>query len=160
MRRLFIILILTGFAVCAGCTDYYKNYTTPRQNLPLDHSAVFEKDDIAFMATIDGVKISRTTGGPHAITIHLTVKNTGKKAVSLVAYPKVTDGSGREYPGKNIFLGAMNLGGKSSGESIITIPSDEDFAELEKQAVLNIKFQSAQPNPWEGAWNLDIDTLK
>jgi hypothetical protein len=159
MGRHFIFFILIGFVLFAGCTNYVSNLTAPKQNLQINKTALFEQDTTAFRVSIDSVTMRSPTPEVHTINVHFTVKNSGKKTISLMAYPKLSDDSGKEYPGKGVFLGAMNPGGITTGESSITIDSKEDYAALQKRAVLMIRFQGAQPTPWEAGWDLDIDTL-
>jgi hypothetical protein len=159
MGKIFILFILIGFVFFTGCTEYYSNLTTPKQNLPINKTAFFEQDTTAFTVSIDRVSMGSSTPELHTVNVRFTVRNSGKKPVSLMAYPKLSDASGKEHAGKGVFLGAMNPGGVVSGESSIPIDSQEDYAALRKQAVLSIRFQGAQPTPWEAAWNLDVNSL-
>jgi hypothetical protein len=159
MGRVIIILILIGFVFFTGCSAYYSNLTAPKQNLQINKTALFEQDTTAFKVSIDSVTMTSPSPDYHTIQFHFTVKNSGKKTISLMAYPKLTDASGKEYAGKGILLGAMNPGGITKGESSVAIDSKEDFASLRKAAVLGIRFQGAQPTPWEASWDLDVDTL-
>lgn len=159
MRKLVIVFILIGFVFFTGCTTYYSNLTAPKQNLQINKTALFEQDTTAFKVSINSVSMASPSPELHTVNFQFTVKNSGKKAISLVAYPKLSDASGKDYPAESVFLGAMNPGGMTKGESSIRIDSPEDYAALQKQAVLKIRFQGAMPTPWEAAWDLDIDSL-
>lgn len=159
MGRIIILFILIGFVFFTGCTAYYSNLTTPKQNLQINKTALFEQDTTAFTVSIDRVSMASPTPESHTVNVRFTVRNSGQKAISLMAYPKLSDGSGKEYAGNGVFLGAMNPGGTTKGESVITIDSKEGYAALQKQAVLMIRFQGAQPTPWEAAWDLDVNTI-
>ncbi len=158
MRKL-IFLILIGFVFFAGCTSYFSNLTAPKSNLPLNQTAIFNQDGYQFAVTADRVAMSSSSPDNHVMTVHLTVKNTGEKAISLVAYPRLTDASGTEYSGNSIFLGAVNPGGMVSGESTITIGSKDEYATLKEHAVLSVRFQGSQPIPWEATWDVDVGSL-
>jgi hypothetical protein len=159
MRKPIILFILIGFVLFTGCTGYFSNLTAPKQNLQINKTALFEQDTTAFKVSVNSVSIAASSPGAHTIDVRFTVKNSGGKAISLMAYPKLSDATGKEYAGKGVFLGAMNPGGVTTGESAITVDSDEGYAALRKHAVLSIRFQGAQPTPWEAAWDLDVNSL-
>ncbi len=158
MRKI-LILILIGFVFFAGCTTYFSNLTAPRRNLPLNQTAIFSQEGYQFAATADRVTMSSTSPDNHVMTVHITVKNSGQKALSLIAYPRLSDSSGKEYTGNSIFLGAVNPGGMVSGESSITIGSKDDYDALKEHTVLSVRFQGTQPTPWEANWDVDVASL-
>ena len=107
MRKL-IFLILIGFVFFAECSTYFSNLTAPKRNLPLNQTAVFDQDGYQFTVAADRITMSSSSPDYHVMTVHITVKNSGQKALSLIAYPRLSDASGKEYSGNSIFLGAVN----------------------------------------------------
>jgi hypothetical protein len=150
---------LIGFVLFTGCTSYFSNLTAPKRNLSLNQTAIFDQDGYQFAVAADRVTMSSSSADYHVVTVHITVKNSGQKALSLIAYPRLSDASGKEYSGNSIFLGAVNTGGMVSGESSITIGSKEDYDALREHAVLSVRFQGAQPTPWEANWDVDVASL-
>jgi hypothetical protein len=158
MRKILILSLMILFLFVAGCTSYAANLAAPKPVLPLNHTAVFEQDDIRFNAMIDHVRVTSAPGSPTTITVHLTVRNVGTQGVSLVAYPKITDDAGTEYAGRSIFLGAINPGGMAAGESGIEV--DADGAEkIRDHALLSVRFQNVKPMPSEATWYVDFRNL-
>src|SRR5271157_952814 len=103
MRKL-IILILIGFVFFSGCTSYFSILTAPKSNLPLNQTAIFNQDGYQFAVAADRVAMSSSSPDNHVMTVHITDKNTGQKAISLIAYPRLSDASGTQYSGNSIFL--------------------------------------------------------
>jgi len=162
MRKIIIILLLAGFILLAGCTSYYTNLTAPKRNLQLNQTAIFEQEGYLFRISVDRISIAPTPAGPadsRTATVTITLKNPGTKGISLVGYPRLTDGNGKEYAGTGIFFGAVNPGGSVTGKSSIPIESAADFAALQNQAVLGIRLQGVQPTPWEADWDVNVNRL-
>jgi hypothetical protein len=151
MRKYLILFILILFLMVTGCTTYFSNLTAPKQILAQNGIATFDQDGYLVNVTVDHISIVSSSASPHVVTIHITVKNTGTKGVSLVAYPRISDDAGTEYAGNSIFLGAINPGGMASGESSITINAD-DANQFKDHGLLSIRFQNVKPMPWEATW--------
>lgn len=159
MKSVGIIVILVILVLFSGCTSYFDNLQTPQRTLNLTESAIFSQEKTNFIATVTSVNPDKTTSPPRNILVSMTVKNTGKDAFSLIGYPRLVDGDGKEYPGSTIMFGGINPGGIGSGKSTIPLKTDEDFLSLQKSATLNVRFQSMKPLPYEGIWNIDFTTL-
>ena len=143
----------------AGCTTYFSNLTTPQHNLKPDEYAIFEKEGNRFTAQIAHIAGGKSSSRLTDITITIQVKNTGEKAVSLMAYPRLSDAQGNQYTGQSIFLGMLNSGGQVTGKSTISIPTDEAYNNLKKSAALSVRFQDTKLIPYEATWDIDMSTL-
>jgi hypothetical protein len=156
MRKYCILIILILFILFTGCATYVSDLTTPKRVLQLNETAIFEQDGYQYSAAVDHISVVSSSAGLQGVTVHVTVKNTGTKAFSLVAYPRITDDTGTESPGTSIFLGGLNPGGENSGESRIPITSDEAI-QLKDHALLSIRFQNVKTS--EATWYVDFNKL-
>jgi hypothetical protein len=158
MRKYLILIILVLFLLVTGCTSYISNLTAPKPVLQLNQTATFEQDGYLFEVTVDHISVTSSPGNPQTITVDMTATNTGEKGISLMAYPRITDNAGTDYPGTSIFLGTINPGGKASGKSSITINSDA-ANQLRDNGLLSIRLQDVKPMPWEATWYVDFHKL-
>jgi hypothetical protein len=158
MRKYLILSILVLFLLVTGCTSYISNLTAPKTILQPNQTATFEQDGYLFEVTVDHIRVTPSSGGSQAITVEMTATNTGEKGISLMAYPRITDNAGTDYPGTGIFLGTIQPGGKASGKSIITVgPGAAD--QLRDNGLLSIRLQDVSPMPWEATWYVDFHKL-
>lgn len=155
MRKIIVVFGLLVFILSCGCTSYFSNLTASRHNLNIDQQAAFEKEGNTFIVRIiktEPQSSSFLTG----LKTEIWVKNTGQKPVSLMAYPRLEDAEGNQYPGKGIFLGMLSQGGQATVSEIIPIPTREASEMLKKHAVLYIRFQDTKLIPYEAAWDIDL----
>jgi uncharacterized protein YcfL len=156
MQKIIVVLVLLVCIFCSGCTSYFSNLTAPKHNLNLDQQAVFEKEGNSFTTEIIKVEPQSSSSRLTGLNAVIRVKNTGKKPVSLMAYPRLEDAEGNQYPGKGIFLGMLNTGGQVTTDETIPIPTEEASKNLKNHAVLFIRFQDTKLIPYEAAWNVDF----
>jgi len=143
----------------AGCTTYFSNLTAAQHNLKPDEYAIFEKEGNRFTTQIVQIKKESSSSRISEITVTIQVKNTGTKAISLMAYPRLSDAQGNQYPGQSIFLGMVNPGGQATGKSSISIPTDEAYNNLKNTAALSLRFQDTKLIPYEATWDIDLSTV-
>jgi hypothetical protein len=158
MKKLFLSCLILLMLFSAGCTTYISNLTAPQHNLKPDEYAIFEKEGNRFTAQIVQTDKQSSSSRISQITVTVNVKNTGTKAVSLMAYPRLSDAQGNQYPGQSIFLGMVNPGGEASGKSTISIPTDEAYNNLKNTAALSVRFQDTKLIPYEATWDIDMST--
>jgi hypothetical protein len=158
MKKLFLSCLIMLMLFSAGCTTYISNLTAPQHNLKPDEYAIFEKEGNRFTAQIVQTDKQSSSSRISQITVTVNVKNTGTKAVSLMAYPRLSDAQGNQYSGQSIFLGMVNPGGEASGKSTISIPTDEAYNNLKNTAALSVRFQDTKLIPYEATWDIDMST--
>jgi len=158
MKREVILLFVAGFLLVSGCTNPLTGLPTQSPDLAMNQSAVFGQEGYEFVATLDHFTVEPTGSGAHTVSFGFTVKNTGSKGISFVAYPRIIDGTGTEYPEKGVFLGAISPGGHASGTSSVII-SPDSYPALSQHAVLKIRFQEVKPIPYEVSWGIDPGTF-
>jgi hypothetical protein len=156
MRKIIVVLVLLVFIFCSACTSYFSNLTTPRHNLNLDQQAVFEKEGNSFTTEIIKIEPQASSSRITGLKAIIWVKNTGKKPVSLMAYPRLEDAKGNQYPGNSIFVGMLNVGGQATVDGIIPVQTDEASKNLKNHAVLYVRFQDTKLIPYEAAWDIDL----
>jgi hypothetical protein len=159
MKKIILLSIIVLMAISAGCTSYFTNLTTPKHNLNLNESVTFEKEGNRFSAQIIQMEEKKSPSQKSEIIVTIKVKNTGNKPVSLMAYPRLSDGEGNQFPGDSIFMGMITPGGQVTDKSSILIPTDENYNSLKKSAALSLRFQDTKLIPYEGTWNIDISSL-
>ncbi len=159
MKKIFLLCIIMLMIFSAGCTSYFSNLTATKHNLKLNEYAIFDKEGNHFTAQITNVEGKSSSSRISEITVSIQVKNTGNKPVSLMAYPRLSDADGTQYPGKSIFLGMINPGGEANGKSSISIPTDEAYSSLKKSTALNLRLQDTKLIPYEATWDIDISVL-
>jgi hypothetical protein len=159
MRKIILLCIIVLMVISAGCTSYFSNLTATQHNLKLNEYATFEKEGNRFSAQILQLEGKSSSSRIYEIIVTIQVKNTGNKPVSLMAYPRLSDADGNQYPGDSIFMGMINPGGQVTGKSSISIPTDESYTSLKKSAALSLRFQDTKLIPYEGTWDIDISTL-
>lgn len=159
MKKIVPIIALILLAFSAGCASFFTNIQTPQQTLDLNESAIFSQEKTKFIATVNTIELNKKGSYPRQVAITMIVKNSGPDAFSLIGYPRLVDASGQEYPGVNMVFGGIQPGGTVTGKSSITIDSAEEYANLQKGAMLKVRFQSMKPLPYEGIWNVDFTTL-
>ncbi len=151
MCAVLLMIILT-----AGCTSFVSNMQTPQKTLTVRDTAVFTQEKVKFTATIDSVSLIQNTNPPYKVSASMTVKNTGKDAFSLIGYPRLVDGAGKEYPGSAMQFGSVLPGGMSAKTCTIPVQSQDEYNALAANALLKVKFQSMTPLPYEGIWQVDL----
>ncbi|MDD1685204.1 MAG: hypothetical protein LUQ19_04860 [Methanoregula sp.] len=156
MRKIIVVLVFLVFILCSGCTSYFSNLTAPKHNLNLTQQAVFEKEGNLFTAEIKKVEPQSSSSRLWGVSFTMHVKNTGKIPVSLMAYPRLEDTEGNQYPGKGIYLNMLNVGGQAMVDGTIPITTDEASTNLKDHAVLYIRFQDTKLIPYEAAWDVDL----
>jgi hypothetical protein len=161
MKKLFLSCLIMLMLFSAGCTTYFSNLTAGQHNLKPDEYAIFEKEGNRFTAQIVQIEGGKSSSSSRIaqITVTIQVKNTGTKAISLMAYPRLSDALGNQYPGQSIFLGMLNPGGQATGKSSISIPTDEAYNNLKNTAALSLRFQDTKLIPYEATWDIDLSTL-
>jgi hypothetical protein len=159
MKKMGALLFLIILVFSSGCSSYFSNLTTPQKNLALTESAVFSQEKTNFVATVSRIDLNQRVSFPRQVTVTLGIKNSGKDAFSLIAYPRLVDAAGREYPGTNIVYGAIQAGGSSTMKSSMVVKSEEEYAALQKNAVLKVRFQSMKPLPYEAIWDIDMTKI-
>lgn len=155
MRKIIPVLLLLLIILCAGCTSYFSNLTTKRHTLAQNEQAVFEKEGNGFTTGIQKAEPRISSGLLTSLKVTITVKNTGLKPVSLMAYPRLEDPAGTQYPGNSLFLGTINPAGQVTAEGIIPVPGGKSPAEL-KDTLLYVRFQDTKLIPYEAAWSIDF----
>jgi hypothetical protein len=158
MKKLIFLSILLILILISGCTNPVFGTGPVKPFSEPGHTALFEKDTMAFTVSVDSCNVEQRSQS-HDVTASITVKNTGKKSISLVAYSRLTDSSGNEYPGNSVYM-SLAPGGFKNWQSRITIASDESFNELQKSAVISVRFQAGQPVPYEAGWKVDLKSTK
>jgi hypothetical protein len=156
MEKKIIVLVLLAYILCSGCTSYLSNLTAPKHNLNLDEQAAFEKEGNSFVVEIKKAEPQSSSSRLYGLNTVIWVKNTGTKQISLMAYPRLEDGEGNQYPCKSIFVGMLNSGGEATVSETIPIPGDEASDKLKDHAVLYIRFQDTKLIPYEAAWDIDL----
>jgi hypothetical protein len=159
MKHTEIILLLLVILLSCGCTSYFSNLQTPQKTLDIQDSAIFTQEQTKFTATVNSVALSQKSSFPRQFTMKMTVKNSGDESFSLIGYPRLVDANGKEYTGTSIMFNTIHPGGVASGSGTMQIKSADDFAALEKSALLRVKYQSMKPLPYEGIWAVDFSTL-
>jgi hypothetical protein len=159
MRKYMAFILLAAIALTAGCSSVPSNYLTPQKTLSINDAAVFEKDGVTFTARIDKVEVIPSSSGSREVTITIGVKNSGTKGVSLIAYPRITDATGKEYMGRSIFFGQLGTGGNTKGKSTVVIPTSAEYDTLLQEAYIKVRFQDITPVPSEGIWKIDLQSL-
>jgi hypothetical protein len=159
MKKIFLLCIIVFLTFSTGCTSYFSNIAAAPHNLQLNEYAIFEKEGNRFSTRILRIEGKSSSSRVTEVIVTIQVKNTGNKAVSLMAYPRVSDTIGNQYAGTSIFVGMVNPGGEFIGKSTIFIPSDEAYAALEKNAELSVRFQDTKLIPYEARWDIDMTTL-
>jgi hypothetical protein len=159
MKIIILVCIIGLMVFSAGCTTYFSNLASPKYNLQLNQSAVFEKEGNQFSARIDGIKGIRAGSRVSQVDITIHVTGGGSKPVSLMAYPSISDNAGNIYYGKSIFLGMISPGGQVTEKSSVLIPSEEAYDSLKKGAMVNLRFQDTKLIPYEGTWDIDIEKI-
>ena len=70
----------------------------------MNRSAVFGKDGAEFIATLDHFTVDGTGSHSRTARFGFTIRNSGTKGTSFVAYPKIIDSLGTGYTAERIFL--------------------------------------------------------
>jgi hypothetical protein len=159
MKKIFLLCLIILMLFSAGCTTYFSNLTASQHNLKLDEYAIFEKEGNQFTAQIVQIAGGKSSSRLTDVTVTIQVKNTGTKAISLMAYPRLSDAQGNQYAGQSIFLGMLNPGGQATGKSMIQIPTDEAYNNLKNTAALGVRFQDTKLIPYEATWDIDLSTV-
>jgi hypothetical protein len=155
-------MMIIGIIVCffgCGCTSAVSSFAASKPNLNLNESAVFEKSGHAFTVGIDHINARRQNSGGYNVTIALKVTNTGTASTTLMLTPWFTDSSGIEYATSSIFFSQIAPGDSITKEGTITIPGNDAFGALDKNAVITVKIQGASLFPYEAAWDVDNSTF-
>lgn len=158
MKKIILLSVLLTLIFISGCTNPAFGTGPVKPFSDIGHTALFEKDTMVFTVSVNPCLVESRSQS-HEITAFINVKNTGKKSFSLVAYPRLTDSAGNEYPGSSVSM-SLAPGGYKNGQSKITVASDEAFNVLQKSAVLSVRFQGGQPVPLEAAWMVDLNPIK
>ncbi|HII98146.1 MAG TPA: hypothetical protein HA272_02495 [Methanoregula sp.] len=159
MKHTVLCVLLIILMASAGCTSYFSNLQTPQKTLDLKETAIFSQEKTKFAATVNSVTINQKSSFPRQFTLKMTVKNTGTEAFSLIGYPRLVGADGSESAGNNIMFGSVHPNGYATGTSTITIMTEQEYAALEENAVLRVKYQSMKPLPYEGIWAVDFSSL-
>ena len=130
-----------------------------KPHLNLNESAAFERAGYAFTVGIDRIDVQKQNSGAYNVTIALKVTNTGTAGITLMLTPWLTDSSGNEYATSSLFFSQIAPGDSVTNEGTITIPGNDAFAALEKNAVITVKIQGASLFPYKAAWDMDNSTF-
>ena len=154
MRFLCILPGLIALIVVAGCTATAPSIPGIQQPLSLNQQAHFEYDEYAFDAGINHIEIQDN----QTIVVTLTIVNTGKEGLTLIASPVLSNPVGEEYPGAEISFNSIAPNHQETMKGSITIP--EGSLNLFGQgSTLKIRFQGSSPVPYETSWNIDLTNL-
>ena len=158
MRKIIAVSLLIALILFSGCSTYLSNLTAAKHNREIGEQVVFEKEGKTFTAVIRKVDPQSSSSRLTGVRVNIWVKNTGKEAVSLMAYPRLEDKDGNQYPcnGNGIYLNMLNPGGQAAVDATIPVPTDEAAASLSNHAVLYVRFQDTKLIPYEGAWNVNL----
>jgi hypothetical protein len=159
MGKIFLLCIIVVLVFSTGCSSYLSNLTASPHNLKPDEYAVFEKEGNRFSAQIQHLEGRSGSSRITEVIVTIQVKNTGNKAVSLMAYPRLSEVEGNQYAGTGVFVGMISPGGVFTGKSSIAIPSDAAYKALEKKTALSVRFQDPKLIPYEATWDIDITAL-
>ncbi len=155
-------MMIISIIVCCfgcGCTSAVSSFAESKPNLNLNESAVFERAGHAFTVGIDHIDTRRQNSGDYNVTVALKVTNKGTASTTLMLTPWLTDSSGNEYATSSIFFSQIAPGDSVTKEGTITIPGNDAFAALEKNAVITVKIQGASLFPYEAGWDVDNSTF-
>jgi hypothetical protein len=155
MRKIFLLSIIVLMLFFSGCTSYFSNLTAEKHPLKPDEYAVFEKEGNRFSAQIQNFDLRYSGSAINGAEVTVLVRNTGTKAVSLMAYPRLSDATGNDYPGNSIFMGTISPGGTVTGKSVIAIPAPAS-GPLKEKATLILRFQDTKLIPYEASWEVEI----
>jgi len=145
--------------VVSGCTSAVSSFTAPNPNLKLNQPAVFEKEGYAFAVGIDHIDIQKQNSGVRYVTITLRVTNTGSTGTTLTLSPEIIDSSGNEFATGSVFFSQIAPGYSVTKTGTITIPNNDAYAALNKNAVITVRIQGASPFPYEASWDADNSTF-
>jgi hypothetical protein len=159
MKKLILVSLVIGCVILSGCTSAVSSFTTPKQNLKLNEQAVFERDAYAFTVGIDHIDVQKQSSGARDVTVTFRVTNTGTKGTTLTLSPRFTDSSSNEYATSSIFFSQITPGYSVAKKGTITVPSEDAYAALSKNAVLSVRVQGASPTAYEASWDVDAATL-
>lgn len=158
------ILILSIFICGCATTQDNKNLNFNKPSSPkMNEPAIFEKEGYSFVATIDRVEVNQriSDSNYYDITIHITAKNTGKKAMNLVVLGSaLTDYAGVSHTGSTGYFGLLYPGESGTSDVTLTISSNKFYQALLNGATLDVTFYGDKQISYDASWNIDLNYIK
>lgn len=138
MKRVVMIVIIITLIFFTGCsTDQSANPNYYSSTKSLNQPMLMTDNGYSFMISVDQLKFDQSNPRTHRLSVHMTVKNTGSKALGLTCYSKITDYGGVTTSGLGAGTNLLYPDESQSIKDYLIIP-EKQFNALSRDSKLNV----------------------
>ncbi|WP_325410735.1 hypothetical protein [Methanoregula sp.] len=144
--------MVTLVFLTAGCLS---PIPLSKQTIPLNQPYVVQTSDYSFTAYVSQIHVQENGT---VVKLDLTVQNTGNQGTTLASLPELIDPAGEEYEGTELFYSRFTGGHALTETDTIYLPPGT-YDTLKQNAILHVRFQGADPLPFDAYWAIDFTKL-